>query len=66
MKTKTKNKYYQQTITKNNRKIKNIIKTKAMGDITPSWNTIPEMDRWEILILNLICHVNPGNEQSVT
>ena len=37
-----------------------------MGDITPSWNTIPEMDRWEILILNLICHVNPGNEQSVT
>ena len=45
MKTKTKNKYYQQTITKNNRKIKNIIKTKAMGDITPSWNTIPEMDR---------------------
>ena len=62
MKTKTKNKYYQQIITKNNRKIKNIIKTKAMGDITPSWNTIPEMDRWEILILNLICHVNPGNE----
>ena len=33
-------------------------KIKAMGNMT----TIPEMDRWEILILNLICHVNPGNE----
>ena len=25
-----------------------------------------KMDRWELLILNLICHVNPGNGQSVT
>ena len=37
---------------KNNRKVK------AMGKIT----TIPEMDRWEIPILNLVCHVNPDNE----
>ena len=40
MKTKTKKKINQQTITKYN----------------------PEIDRWEIPILNLICHINLGNE----
>ena len=42
---------------KNNRKIKHNKKIKAMGNITLT--TIPEMDRWDILIPNLICHVNP-------
>ena len=49
MKTKTKNK--NQT-TNNHKKNRKII----------PWTTIPEMDRWEIPILNLVCHVNPGNE----
>ena len=52
---KQKTKINQQRIIKNNGKIK------AMGDITPQ-TTIPEIDRCEIPILNLICHVNPGNE----
>ena len=43
---------------KNNRKIK------AMGNITPTMD-IPEMDRWEIPILNRVCHVNPRNEESI-
>ena len=42
MKTETKNKL------KNNRK------TKAMGNITPTWTTIPEMDRLETPIINLM------------
>ena len=31
-----------------------------------SWTIIPEMDRWEILILNPICQVNQGDEKSIT
>ena len=38
--------------------IKNNRKIKAMEP----WTTMPEVDRWEILILNLICYFNPGNE----
>ena len=45
----------------NNQKVKNN-KVKPMGNITPTMTTIPEMDRWEIPNLNLVCHVNPGNE----
>ena len=37
----------------------------TMGNITPIMD-IPEMDRWEILILNLICLVSTGNELSIT
>ena len=33
-----------------------------MGNITPPRTTTPKMDRWEIPILNLICHVNPDND----
>ena len=33
-----------------------------MGNITPTMDHYPEMDRWQIPILNLICHVNPGNK----
>ena len=28
--------------------------------------TIPGMDRWEILIPNLICNVNQSNKQFIT
>ena len=37
----------------------------TMGNITPTMD-IPEMDRWERLILNLICLVSTGNELSIT
>ena len=30
------------------------------------WATVPGMDRWEILILALICNVNQSNEQYIT
>ena len=33
-----------------------------MGKIAPTMDHYPRMDRWEITILNLVCHVNPGNE----
>ena len=49
-KTRTKTKINQQTIIKNYRKIK-------MGNVTPTMDHYPEMNRWEIPILNLICHV---------
>ena len=34
--------------------LRNIGKIKTMGNITPNMN---QTDRWEIPILNLICHV---------
>ena len=52
----------QQTVIKDIRKMKNNRKVKAMGNITPTMDHIPEMDRWEMPILNLVYHVNPGNE----
>ena len=52
----------QQTVTKDNRKMKNSRKVKAMGNITPTMDHIPEMDRWEMPILNFLYHFNPGNE----
>ena len=36
-----------------------------MGNITPTLDHYPEMDRYEIPVLNLRCHVNPGNEYSI-
>ena len=62
LKTKTKTKG---RTTKNHKKItekKKPRKIKAMGNITPTMDHYPEMDRWQIPILNLICHVNPGNK----
>ena len=63
LKTKTKTK---DRPTKNHKKltakIKNNRKIKAMGNITHTMDHYTEMDRWQIPILNLICHVNPGNE----
>ena len=62
LKTKTKTKGLP---TKNHKKItekKKTRKIKAMGNITPTMDHYPEMDRWQIPILNLICHVNPGNK----
>ena len=41
MKTKTKKKINQQTIIRNNRKIKNHRKVKAMGKITPTMDYCP-------------------------
>ena len=60
--TKTKNKDQRTSNHKNYRKIKSNRKVKAMGEKHLPWTTIPERDRWEIPILNLVCHVSPGNE----
>lgn len=31
-----------------------------------SWTPTPEMDRYEIMILNPVCYLNPGHIQSTT
>ena len=54
-KTKTKTKEQPTKIIKDNRKIK------AMVKITSTHEPLSQ-NRWEILILNLLCHLNPGNE----
>ena len=61
MKNKIKTKINQQTIIKNSRKIKNHIKIKGMENVTPNMDRY-HRNRWEIPILNLIRHVNPGNK----
>ena len=57
MKSKTKN---SDQPTENHKKTQ---KNKSHGKYnTYHWSTLQEMDRCEISIINLIRHVNPGNE----
>ena len=58
-KTKQENKTTKQT---SKQKISNNGKLKTMGNITLIMATIPGMDGWEIPILNVICHLNLGND----